>query len=266
MGRSPPNPSQPGRLLTTPTDGSDAHGSLRIAGAPQRSQQNRTFSSKSSHTEGRRRPCIGRGGRAGDSRGRPVGVGCLAWKPGHLAHAAVASRGEQSAPGICGWPPFPPDFSSNWGGHCKRAPGGPCGRGEEEEEAEGMLGGTSHKDPAPPRGPDPFSRSLIGFSPIFLHMPPGLHFPLSAFISSSCSLNLFCLVPPNPLPSTSPTFILISFLISAVCARVPPSLELSLPVSCSPPPPLSSPPPPLPGEWGRLCRRQTQGDKCYPGW
>lgn len=129
-----------------------------------------------------------------------------------------------------------------------------------------MLGGTSHKDPAPPRGPDPFSRSLIGFSPIFLHMPPGLHFPLSAFISSSCSLNLFCLVPPNPLPSTSPTFILISFLISAVCARVPPSLELSLPVSCSPPPPLSSPPPPLPGEWGRLCRRQTQGDKCYPGW
>lgn len=64
---------------------------------------------------------------------------------------------------------------------------------------------------------------LRWFFPIFLHMPPRLHLPLSGFISSSCSLNLFSLVLTPLIPP-----IHLSLLISAVCASISPSLHLCL--------------------------------------
>lgn len=149
------------------------------------------------------------------------------------------------------------------------------------ERQRGCWGdGQVPQGPPPPRGPDPFSLASICFWLCFCTCPRALHFPLSAIVSSSCSLNFFCLVltPPPPLlpPPLSPALHLfhrhLSLDFCSVCASISPSLDLCLPACllltphpCCPL--LLPPPPPLPGERGgdsAGCRHSET--KCYPGW
>lgn len=99
--------------------------------------------------------------------------------------------------------------------------------GGEGWGGEGMLGGRAHGEAQTP------SSRIDFFLAICLYMPSGA---LCAFISSSCSLNFFCLAL-TALPLPSPPFRPERFLdFCSVQASLHLSISVSLPVSCSPPP------------------------------